>query len=303
MERMRALATAAVLAISALVACSGDQGAEPPPDAEPACESGRTVEPGTSLHEFERHGETRTYTVHVPPDYDPDEPPPAVFTFHGLGGTGHGQAVDTGLAEVADAAGFVLLAPDGRGMPQGWDLTVDPDDPDSELAFTDDLVERVDQVVCVDPDRRYVTGHSNGSVMAFAVACHTDIEVAAVGGMGAIASAEHCTNDRAIPWIYLHAGDDPVVPFDGGDSPIGDLGPVSDNLGTWAVRNGCDRTDPQPDTAGNLSTWSWADCDADAEAVIAEIGGHYWPQTDDSFGFGLDAGEKMWEFFERIEGS
>ena len=70
---------------------------------------------------------------------------------------------------------------------------------------------QVDRLVCVDPDRRYVSGFSHGSLMAMAVVCKTDLTATAtataVGGVGAVTSPEDCTNDRVVPWIYLHVLD------------------------------------------------------------------------------------------------
>lgn len=301
MERMRAWAIAVILALAGVAACTQDPSIEPPPSAGPACDAQPDVERGTSTHEFEVAGETRSFTLHVPVTYEPAEASPVMFTFHGLGGNGRDQAVNTGLTDVADTEGFVLVSPDGRGQPRGWNLTVPADDPNSELAFVSELVDQVDRLVCVDPDRRYATGHSNGSVMAFAIVCLTDVDVAAIAGMGALVSTEYCENDRQIPWLYIHALDDPIVPFAGGSSPVGDLGPVALNLGTWAEQNGCEPEGVQTERDGGIEVWSWDGCAVPAEALIADTGGHFWPTDELTYGTGLDAGVAMWAFFESLD--
>ncbi len=65
-------------------------------------------------------GTTRTSTVFVPTDYDPEKAYPIVFVFHGDGGTG--ASVRTSLDLEPDANGKAIFAyPDG--LQETWDAT------------------------------------------------------------------------------------------------------------------------------------------------------------------------------------
>ena len=57
----------------------------------------------------------RSYLVHIPPKYDPKKPMPVVLAFHGGGGNADSMIVFSGLNKKADAAGFIVVYPNGTG--------------------------------------------------------------------------------------------------------------------------------------------------------------------------------------------
>lgn len=58
-------------------------------------------------------GIKRSYRVHVPVGYDPNEAAPLVLSFHGWGGTAAGDERYLGLSTTADAHGFFAVYPQG----------------------------------------------------------------------------------------------------------------------------------------------------------------------------------------------
>src|SRR3954471_14060841 len=101
--------------------------------------------------------------LHVPASLRPDRSAPLVVAFHGAGGEGR-QMLDilTGLAE---AEGFLLLAPDSRGAT--WDIILDEYGPD--VAFVDKTMERVFTEHAVDPARLAAAGFSDGASYALSL--------------------------------------------------------------------------------------------------------------------------------------
>jgi len=65
--------------------------------------------PGDHFRTLKVDGQTRTYLVHVPPEYDPQNPTPAVLAFHGAITNGPIMVVSSGLNQKADEAGFVAV--------------------------------------------------------------------------------------------------------------------------------------------------------------------------------------------------
>lgn len=270
------------------------------PDDGPACEREESIQRGQSSYAFNHAGELREFEIYVPSSYTPGDPMPLVTSFHGLGGSSKGHLIATGWPAVAESEEFIVVAPQGIGDLPGWDYATPPQTEGSDLGFAEEVNDRVDRLACIDSDGRYVSGFSNGSLMAMAIVCKTEIEIDAVGSMGAIGSPEDCTNDRVVPWIYLHALDDATVPYLGGATPVGPLGSVEENLALWADRSGCEEAEamqPEEETAPYAASFTWAGCDTGVPALayIFDGLGHTWPQPE--VGFGADAGRMMWAFF------
>lgn len=271
------------------------------PEPGSACDDHRPIDVGQTSHAYTVADELREFEVYVPRVYDPTEPTALVLSFHGLGGSSRSHLANTGWPAVAERGGFVVVSPQGIGDPRGWDYATGPDQAGSDLAFIEDLIDHTERLVCVDPDRRYVSGFSNGSLMAMAVVCKTDVEVAAVGSVGAITSPADCTNDRVVPWIYLHALDDRTVPYLGGPTPVGPLGSVEENLALWAIRSGC-TTDPDTGRLDpGIASLTWVDCAGEIppHAYVLDGLGHVWPHA--GLGIDTDAGAMIWAFFQSTQ--
>jgi len=101
--------------------------------------------------------------LYVPTGYRPDRPAPLVLMLHGAGGSAeHGL---TPLRPLADAAGFILLAPASRQ--QTWDIIVGRYGPD--VAFIDAALGQTFGRYAVDPARVAVEGFSDGASYALSL--------------------------------------------------------------------------------------------------------------------------------------
>jgi polyhydroxybutyrate depolymerase len=121
-------------------------------------------------------GAMRTATVFVPASYDPEQAYPAVFVFHGDGGTGAGIRAQLDLEP--DAAGKAIFAyPDG--LQKTWDDKVIGTNHDMSwvMALRDSLRTKY----CIDTKRTFATGMSRGGFFVNQLACRYGIaEFAAV---------------------------------------------------------------------------------------------------------------------------
>ncbi|MBE0609582.1 MAG: hypothetical protein IH609_09390, partial [Dehalococcoidia bacterium] len=119
------------------------------------------IAPGkTSSLSVVSSGMGRTYVLYVPPGYDGTAPLPLVLNFHGLGSNGAEQQFYSGLVPVAEREGFLVASPDGINRAWLWNPGV------NDIAFAKDLVAEISRLVCVDADRVYATGMSNGGFMS-----------------------------------------------------------------------------------------------------------------------------------------
>ncbi|GIU86937.1 MAG: hydrolase [Acidimicrobiia bacterium] len=345
---------AVAAALGALAACSGDDGAAGDPEpgtstAAPAttttvpatevgaapsggCGGATAPPPGESTVTTTSGGVERTYVRHVPPAHDGTTPVPVVVDFHGYAEGAAVHVLMSGLGPYGDEQGFVTITPQGLGAVPRWDVQTGS----ADLAFFGDLLAEIGRTLCVDTNRVYVTGLSNGAFMTSAVACAYADRVAAVAPVAGIRAIEGCDPARAVPVVAFHGTADGFVTYDGSlgeaalDLPAPDgsgrtlrdlveagevppreaQGPsVPETTAAWAERNGCAAGEPaEEQVASDVTRLAW-DCPPGAEVVLYRVegGGHSWPGSEFSRSIeavigpttsSISANEEMWAFFE-----
>ncbi|MBK5217173.1 MAG: hypothetical protein JJE02_06275 [Propionibacteriales bacterium] len=301
--------------LAGLSACGGESDAEL--DDRPAeqtaeqaadCWPARTLPVGNSSHTGLFDGNIRQYLLHVPPDYDGTEETPVVFAFHGLGGSADVLVAYTGWAAKADDDDFIVVAPQGLGPVPYWDFVTPASEKGSDLAFVKELTEQINNSACTDEDRVFATGFSNGSALTFALACSGDFDFAAYGAVAGAFYRPQCDSAPDASIIYFHGTSDPIVPFDGGPTPIADVDPVPETMAGWSAHNGCASKASVEAISSMVDEYVWGPCapGVDLEAYVVKGGGHTWPGAEQlatlrSFGLTTDdinATELIWEFFK-----
>lgn len=265
----------------------------------------------------------RRYLVHIPPGHDPAVPTPVVLAFHGGGGNADGMAEFSGLSRKADSAGFIVVYPDGTGrLPRvltfnagdccGQAAARNVDD----VAFARTLLDDLATVVAVDPRRIYVTGMSNGAMMAYRLASELSDRIAAVAPVAGPMGTAACAPGRPVPLIHFHGDADEFAPFAGGRGRgiSGTLfRSVEDSIAAWVEADGCsaepemtDLPDREHDgTRVRMERHGGGRDGAEVVLVVIEGGGHTWPGREPRLRTlgpstrDISANDLMWEFFER----
>jgi polyhydroxybutyrate depolymerase len=243
------LVTTHALALTACVGAGALPGAsaKPVPAISSAAVSsaascvGRARQPTNATWTLDFGGRTRTFVVHVPPSYDPSMPTPLVFNFHGYRMSPKLEEWLTSMSATADAAGFVLVYPEGTGSPLGFNAGGccgdAKDDHVDDVGFTRAMLDRLEADLCVDPQRVFATGMSNGGFMSHRLACEMSDRIAAVAPVSGVNATATCAPTRAVPILDFHGVADPTVPYYGGSSygwPS-----VNESINAWAARDGC----------------------------------------------------------------
>lgn len=274
-------------------------------------ESGQ-FEAGSSSHTLEVGGVPREYRTYVPESLDRDTPAPVVVMLHGGFGSAAQAERSYGWDAKADAAGFVVVYPDGAG--RAWNAGTccgaPAKDGVDDVGFITAVVADVKARVAVDPARIYVTGMSNGAMMAERLACETNLFAAAASVAGA--QMVSCDHPAAISMLHIHGADDHNVPMDG--SPGDGRGNVPAHPSTtatidaWRKVNGCDL--PETTTDGSV-TRSISTCPNGraVELIVVADAGHQWPGASkhrdgaarilgmDQPSDALNATDEVWNFF------
>ena len=248
-------------------------------------------------------GRTREVVVHIPSGYDAATPTPVVMNYHGRNMTAQGQADLSKMNALADREGFIVVYPQGVG--NSWNVEVccepasffDVDD----VSFSQALLDTLNDELCVDPERVYLAGFSNGGMMANRVACALGERVAAVASVAG-PLVNDCVLETPMAALHIHGTADLVVPYGGNLLFPSATGAFE----TWRQSQQCL---PLPNHAlktDDVLCEQWNGCQGDVQTQMCrvELAGHQWPGGVFLPGFGLttsslDASEWMWSFFSR----
>ena len=246
-------------------------------DCSPARPADAPTSP--SARELVIDGMTRTYTIAVPETYDGTTALPLVLDFHGWGSSGAQHEADTSLAERGVEREFVVVTPDATGSPAEWNMFDDPartPDYDHVGVLVDTLLEEW----CIDPDRVFAVGHSNGAAFTGFLGCREPYRFAAVA-MVAATIPSTCP-DGTTPSVLVISGDaDPQVPYEGGSvggGPTQIPGAVQTMAG-YRERYGCATEGSVSEPVPGVRSERSSDCTSGAvigfDTVIG--GTHPWP--------------------------
>jgi polyhydroxybutyrate depolymerase len=292
------------------------------------CSLPTPVVPGTTDNLLAAGGDQGAYVREIPPSYNGKKPMPVVIDLHGYGESATLQAHLTALGHYGDSHGFITITPQVAGPVPSWTTTLGSKD----LAFIGGLLQTVESTLCVDRNRVYVAGYSNGAMMTSSVACQFAGQVAAVSPVSGIEDPAGCHPSRPVPVVTFHGTADQYVSYTGGLGPAALKLPAangsSQTLGqeiggnssllkgpsvpqltaTWAVRNGCDRTPSQHAVATGVTLIAFH-CPKGDDVELYRItgGGHAWPGSVFSKAitsvigkvtFAISANRIMWVFFQ-----
>lgn len=276
----------------------------------------RITAPGTHRFHFTHDGLRRAYRVHVPARAI-GRPAPVVIALHGGGGDMDQVAEAYGLIEKSEAAGFILIAPNGYSrFPSGilatWNAGAccgqaarrKTDD----VGFIRSVVARVSTQIAIDRTRVYATGMSNGGLMAYRLACEAPEMVRAIAPVAGTDNTLACSPKRPVPVILLHARDDSHVLFGGGSGPDAltttNFTSVPASVAKWV---GLNRASPSPRTVHAVpgARCTRHDGPAPVELCVTDTGGHSWPGSESrrankNPSQALSANDRMWDFFEGL---
>jgi polyhydroxybutyrate depolymerase len=277
----------------------------------------------------------RSYLVHVPPQAAQGRPLPVVLNFHGAGSNAGVVKVYTRMDRAADRDGYIAVYPNGSsglgdrfltwnaGNCCGPAAALQIDDVGFVHAILDELPKRTP----IDASRIYVTGLSNGAMMAYRFAAEAASRVAAVAGVAGGMSLQNFSPSRTMPVLHIHSMQDHIARFDGGFGPPAAVAdtrmlnpPVEEMLRRWLDHNACPLK-PEivdavagkpgtPDEGHSVIRRVHAPCRDGVEVVLLQISGagHVWPggvrdYMPQLLGTGtavIDANTEIWSFFSRF---
>ena len=270
--------------------------------------------------------EERRYFIHVPSSYDGD-PTPLILNLHGGGGDIDAARKQTQMELHSDKYGYIVAFPEGSGRTLlgkhvgtwnagdccGFAQSNNVDD----VGFINTILDDIESKFTIDSSRVYATGHSNGAMMSYRLACDLSERIAAIAPNAGHSSYKDCNPARQVPVMHFHGTADSSALYDGGHcgGKLGDEGwdcsSVVDYLDTWAIQNQCSLSTIDVFQNGDATCQAYENCTADVTLCTIDGGGHTWPGGEYAVelnfwkkGVGeisrdIDANDEMWEFFQK----
>jgi len=306
-------------------------------------EAALTPMSGSYVFNLTFDGRARDYRLHVPPAAAGGKPLPLILNLHGATQNAQLQEFTSSMDPSADRNGYLVAYPDGTRISRV--LTPDPIAKEAQYGWNagaccglpvtrhiDDVgfllrvISNIALRTPVDLRRVYVTGMSNGGMMAYAMAAEASGHITAVSSVSGQVELPTIHPSRPVPTIEFHSVNDPIAKWNGvpNQNPRLRLS-VMEGINQWVKVDGC-RTRPHrtptlvgaPDSpsAGETATLvTYTHCRSGSEVALWRFtgSGHVWPgsalntgppSTWILAGVGrgtvlVDANESMWSFFQR----
>lgn len=282
---------------------------------------------------FKHDGLKRTFRVYTPEASDRSVSLPLVIALHGRGGNGETMIIITrkGFNRLADRDGFLVVYPDGIEL--NWnDGRLDEAANDrahreniDDVGFVSALIDFMITDYNADPQRIYVTGISNGAIMAYRLACELAHKITAIAPVdGNIPGFLYpvCSPAEPVSVLAINNTNDPLVPYNGGDIygsirriNLGKVLSVDESIRFWVINNGCqsipivtNEADRDPGDGTRVTRKQYIHGRKGTEVILYSVdgGGHTWPggfQYLPVWIIGktsrdIDANEVIWSFFK-----
>lgn len=159
----------------------------------------------------------RSYRIDLPSQ---PQGAPILIALHGGGGSADQFARASNLSAAARSLGYAVIYPQGTGRAATWNggyccgaaARAGIDDMD----FLDAVIMDATNRYGLNYGRLYLTGMSNGAILAETYAARHPSRVRAVAGVAGTMDAANTRVIGPVPLLHIHGTADPMVPYDGG---------------------------------------------------------------------------------------
>lgn len=270
-------------------------------------------------------GMARKYTLITPDKVT--APIPLLIVYHGGRGTAAQARRYTRFDEWAARENFAVAYPqgldnnwnDGRSSP---DIAARASSDADDVEFTRQIIAQLEVERIADPSRVYLTGASNGGMMAMRAGCELWDSIAGIAPVIANQPVDWRCKAGRLAALFIHGTEDEYMPFAGGRiaatktrQNLGDVLSVEETMADYKRINGCAAVKETNtlDKVGRDETKAVItdyDCkEAPLRHIVIEGGGHTWPgaragvvaemvlgRTSDE----INATAEIWNFFRAL---
>ncbi|NOY23473.1 MAG: hypothetical protein GXO70_08185 [Acidobacteria bacterium] len=267
---------------------------------------------GLSYNTITVDSQTRRYALYVPNNSD-TSPQSLVFELHGggvytedmTGESGHKTPYKLWM-KLADTEKFIVVYPEGLngsyGSPTWNDCRANStvSSAADDVEFISALIDKISASYNIDSDRIYVSGTSNGGIMALRLAVELSDRIAAVAAVAAAMPDQSECGPPATPVsvLFMNGTADNHLPYTGGtvgNPPSADHGSVYSTDESVQIWTTLDQTETVPleyhypdldATDGSTVTrYTYSDGVSGTEVILYKItgGGHSAPSIQERY--------------------
>ena len=296
----------------------------------------KNLRPGKTYTKKMEHrigGFRRSYRFHVPTGYSQKKKWPLVVVLHGAFSTAREMEKETGFSLLADQEGFVVLYPNGMGifgLLQHWNAGhccgKAADDDINDVDFVMSGISDLSRLLRINQSRIYLTGFSNGAMLAHLIGTKRSKEIAAIaplaGSVGSRPSAGEPflripspESPLPLPVLIFHGLQDQKVPYYGGPRKGREKDrhyvSADESAAFWASSNGCTvsfEKQTLPQTVITHKIWRNCKMKTEVHLVCLKTWDHRWPGRyftqklkDNNPLKDFDATAWIWQFFKQYQ--
>ena len=239
-------------------------------------------------------GRERSYHLYVPKSVGSGGPLPLLVALHGGFGRGVQFEENSGFDGLAEANQFIVVYPDGISIVGNVDSRVwngggccGPAQQEKQnvddVTFISMLIDHLASTQPVDRNRVYATGHSNGAIMSYRLACELSDKIAGIAVQAGTLFVEKCTPTRPVSVLEIHGDADENVPINGGQGKgfsKADFPSPLVGVKKLAAHDRCppDARGTQDPANADVTTQIWQPCDAGTavEFITVHSANHAW---------------------------
>jgi poly(3-hydroxybutyrate) depolymerase len=240
-------------------------------------------------------GQSRSYILRIPDNYDTNHPYRLIVAYHWLNGTAENVANGNsgatfkpyyGLWDLAQGS-TIFVAP--QGINNGWsDSGRSMTEGGQDVAFSRALIEQLENTLCIDTSRIFAEGFSMGGSMSYAMACAMGDVLRGVAVHSGGPMSGCVTHSKPVAYFMTHGTKDSVCTYPQYGVP---------QLQDFAKLNGCmDATLPTP-TSMDKSCIDFQGCSAGHPTRACLFVGDHTPSPG---GMNTWAPAETWKFISQF---
>jgi polyhydroxybutyrate depolymerase len=287
----------------------------------PACKKNSSTDKQYRFNEsIVVDGLTRTYLLNLPPNYYESSGFSLVIALHGGGGSADQFESTSLLTNKANAAKFIVVYPQGvpgnvniRTWNAGNCCAYARDNNIDDVKFISKLIDHLVANYKINSKKVYATGHSNGGMLTYRLACELPDKIAAFApNASTLVLTQPCTSTKPVPILHMHSVLDQNVPYKGGIG-IGASGnynpPIDSVLNVFQQKNQCTNAAQVlvDNSSYRFTKWSACNGNVSIQYYLTKDGGHAWPgglpgsANGDVPSTAINANDLIWTFFQQYQ--
>ena len=228
------------------------------------------------------NGVNRSYLVYLPVSFSSGENMPAMFFFHGGGGTANAALnYECDFRSLADSDRFIAVYPqavNSSSGPNSWDCLGDYHGGIDEVGFMSAMIDALTADYNIDTQRVYAGGYSLGGSIVYDFAAYLPDRVAVIAPVAANMwewTLSDVNWSTSVACVHLVGTNDFYAPYNGNAYSISTNAQNAHFVGL----NGAQGSPTTESLGGNITRYTWDAGDGchGHQHIVRQSGGHDAP--------------------------